>query len=77
MGPTSLLDPRVALLTGGVAAVASPRVRHVVGAGLGYGVIGVRKVGDVVVGTGRDIYGSAREVADHNGAPKKATRKNG
>jgi hypothetical protein len=46
-----------------------------VGAGLGYGVVGARKVADVVVGTGRDIYGSAREVADHNGTPKKAARK--
>ena len=72
MGPASLLDPRVALVTGGIAAVASPRVRHVVGEGLGYAVVGVRKAGDVVVGTGRDIYGSAREVADQNGAPKKA-----
>jgi hypothetical protein len=52
-------------------------VRHVVGAGLGYGVVGARKVGDVVVDTGRDIYGSAREVADHDGAPKKAAPKRG
>jgi hypothetical protein len=48
-----------------------------VGAGLGYGVVGARKVADAVVGTGLDIYGSAREVADQNGAPKKATRKRG
>jgi hypothetical protein len=47
----------------------------VVGAGLGFGVVGARKVADVVVGAGLDIYGSAREVADHNGAPKKAARK--
>ena len=77
MGPSSLLDPRVALLSGGIAAVASPRVRHVVGEGLGYGVVGVRKVGDVLVGTGRDIYGSAREVANQNAAPTKAAGKSG
>jgi hypothetical protein len=75
MGPSDLLDPRVALVSGGVAAAASPRVRHMVGAGLGYGVVGARKVADAVVGTGLDIYGSAREVADHNGTPKKAARK--
>jgi hypothetical protein len=58
-----------------MAAVASPRVRHALGQGLGYGVVGVRKVGGVVVDTGRDIYGSAREVAGNGAAPRKPARK--
>jgi hypothetical protein len=63
MEPTDLLDPKAALLAGGVAAVASPRVRRAIRQGVGYGVAGTRKVADAVAGAGRDIYESAREVA--------------
>jgi hypothetical protein len=56
-------DPRVALLAGVAAGVASPRVRRVVGTGLGYAARGVMVVGAPVAGAGRDIYSSARRVA--------------
>lgn len=58
-----LPDPRVALLAGLVAGMASPRVRRVVGGGIGYAARGVMKAGAPVAGAGRDIYDSARQVA--------------
>jgi hypothetical protein len=63
MSPTMLLTPKVAFLAGAAVAVASPRVRRLIGQGLGYGVGGARKAGGAVVETGSDIYGSARETA--------------
>jgi hypothetical protein len=70
----SLLDPRLAVAAGAVAAMRSERVRQTVGHGLGYGVVGVRKVGGAVAMTGRDIFDSAREVADGS---QRTSRSNG
>ena len=56
-------DPRVALLTGVAVSIASPRVRRVVGSGLGYAARGALAIGAPVVAAGRDIYGNARDVA--------------
>jgi hypothetical protein len=56
-------DPRVALVAGVAAGVASPRVRRVVGTGIGYAARGVMTLGAPLAGAGRDIYASAREVA--------------
>jgi hypothetical protein len=72
MSPASLLDPKIALLGGTIAALSSERVRHTIGHGLGYGVAGVMKVGDAFVASGRDIYGSAREVAVSQNGPSSA-----
>ena len=72
----SLLDPRFAIAAGTVAAMRSERVRHTVGHGLGYGVLGVRKVGGALATTGRDIFDSAREVADDN-KTSRSSRSNG
>ena len=64
-----LLDPRLALLSLGVAAVASERVRKGVGRGIGYVAAGTVAVTVPVVHAGRDIVEEAREVASRNGAP--------
>jgi hypothetical protein len=70
-----LLDPRLALLTLGVAAVTSERVRKTVGRGIGYVAAGTMTVGGTVAHAGRDIVDEAREVASHNGTAKPAARK--
>ena len=62
-----LLDPRLALLSLGVAAVASERVRKGAGRGIGYLVAGTVAVTGPVVHAGRDIVEEAREVASRNG----------
>ena len=64
-----LLDPRLALLSLGVAAVASERVRKGVGRGIGYVAAGTMAVTGPVVHAGRDIVEEARDVADRNSAP--------
>jgi hypothetical protein len=56
-------DPRVAVLGAVAASVASPRVRHAVGSGIGYAARTVMTLGAPVAAAGRDIYDSAREVA--------------
>jgi hypothetical protein len=74
MSPATLLNPKIALMGGAAAAVASPRVRRLIGRGLGYGAAGVRRTGGAIVHTGSDIYGSARETASARGdgqAPKR------
>jgi hypothetical protein len=60
-------DPRVALLAGVAASIASPRVRPVVGTGFGYAARGALAIGAPFIAAGRDIYGNARDVAS---APK-------
>lgn len=67
-----LLDPRLAMLSLGVAAVTSERVRKTVGQGIGYVAAGTMKVGDSVVDAGRDIVGEARATARHNGRRSRA-----
>ena len=62
-----LLDPRVAVLGLGVAALASERVRKGVGRGIGYLAAGTVAVTDPVVHAGRDIVAEAREVASRDG----------
>ena len=62
-----LLDPRLALLGIGLAAVASERVRKGVGRGIGYVAAGTAAVTGPVVHAGRDIVEEAREVASRNG----------
>lgn len=57
------LDPRLAVLSLGIAAVASERVRKGVGRGIGYVAAGTMKVGESVVDAGRDIVDEARQVA--------------
>ena len=61
-----LLDPRLALLGIGVAAVASERVRKGVGRGIGHLAAGTAAVTGPVVHAGRDIVEEAREVASRN-----------
>jgi hypothetical protein len=56
-------DPRVTLIAGLAAGVASPPFRRAVGRGIGYAARGVMKVGGPVATVGRDVYESAREVA--------------
>lgn len=68
-----LLDPRMAVLSLAIAAVASERVRRGVGRGIGYVAAGTMKVGGTVVDAGRDIVDEAREVAAHDGAAHHAT----
>jgi hypothetical protein len=65
-----VLDPRLALIVGGVAVIGSERVRKVVGRGFGYAAAGAMKIGGPVVDAGRDIVEEARDVASHNGATK-------
>ena len=60
------LDPRLALLSLGVATVASERVRKGVGRGIGYVAAGTVAVTGPVVHAGRDIVDEAREVAGGN-----------
>ena len=62
-------DPRVAILAGVAASIASPRVRRAVGSGLGYAARGVLTIGAPFVAAGRDIYGNARQVASQSSAP--------
>jgi hypothetical protein len=69
------LDPRLALIGVGVAAVASERVRKVIGRGVGYVAAGTMKVGSPVVNAGRDIVEEARHTAGHNGKPTRAVPK--
>ena len=70
------LDPRLAVLSLGVAAVASERVRRVIGRGIGYAAAGTVIVAGPVVDAGRDIVAEARDVARHNGsAPSTPARK--
>jgi hypothetical protein len=61
-----LLDPRLGLLSLGVAAVASERVRKGVGRGIGYVAAGTMAATGPVVQAGRDIVEEAREVAGRN-----------
>jgi hypothetical protein len=68
-----LLDPRLALLSLGIASVTSERVRKGVGRGLGYVAVGAMTVGGAVAHAGQDIVEEAREVAGQNGR-SKATR---
>ena len=68
-----LLDPRLALLSLGVAAVASERVRKGVGRGIGYLAAGTVAVTGPVVHAGREIVDEAREVANRNGAASSST----
>jgi hypothetical protein len=75
MSPATLLNPKVALLVGAAAALATPRVRRAVGRGLGYGAAGTRRISGAVAHTGQDIYSSARETAVPGGAAQKTTRK--
>lgn len=65
-----LLDPRLALLSLGVAAVASERVRKGFGRGIGYLAAGTVAVTGPVVHAGRDIVEEARDVASRNGPPR-------
>jgi hypothetical protein len=65
-----ILDPRLAVLSAGVALVASERVRKVVGRGIGYAAAGTMKVGGPVVDAGRDIVDEARHVASPDGKTK-------
>jgi hypothetical protein len=67
-----LLDPRLALLSLGVAAVASERVRKEVGRGIGYVAAGTMALTGPVVNAGRDIVEEAREVTGRNGAPSSS-----
>ena len=62
-----LLDPRLALVSFGVAAVSSERVRKGLGRGLGYAAAGAMSVGEGVVHAGREIVDEAVDVAAHNG----------
>ncbi len=73
---SALTDPRVAFFAGATAAIMSEKVRHGVGKGLGYGLLGVKKVTAPAVHAGRDIVDEARDVAfaEHNGG-KPAGRK--
>ena len=66
------VDPRLALLSVGIAAVASERVRKGIGRGIGYVAAGTMTIGGTVVHAGRDIVDEAREVASHNGTTKPA-----
>jgi hypothetical protein len=71
-----LLDPRLALLGLGVAALSSERVRKGVGRGIGYVAAGAVAVSDPVVHVGRDIVEEARAVASRDGAsPSTSSRK--
>ncbi len=71
-----LLDPRLAVLSLGVAAVASERVRRGIGRGIGYAAAGTMAVTGSIVHAGRDIVDEAREVAGHNGsAPVASSRR--
>jgi hypothetical protein len=56
-------DPRFAILGGIAASLASERVRHTLGRGLGYAARGALIVTGPVVNAGRDVYDSARDVA--------------
>jgi hypothetical protein len=67
-----LLDPRLALLSLGVAAVTSERVRKNVGRGIGYAAGGAMAVGGSIVGAGRDVADEAIKVASRNDAPRPA-----
>ncbi len=70
------LDPRLGLLSVGIAAVASERVRKGIGRGIGYVAAGTMTIGGGIVHAGRDIVDEAREVAGHDGKPTSAaTRK--
>ncbi len=69
------LDPRLALLSVGIAAVASERVRRTIGRGIGYAAAGTMKVGGEVAHAGRDIVDEARHVATQNGKPSTTTRR--
>lgn len=73
------LDPRLALLGVGVAAVTSERVRKGVGRGVGYVAAGAMTAGGTVAHAGRDIFDEAREVASHNSAdkPTRAAKRSG
>jgi hypothetical protein len=53
----------VGLAVAATAAVASPKGRRVIRRGAGYGVAGVRKAGDVVVGSARGAVRGAQEGA--------------
>ena len=74
-----LLDPRLALLSLGVAAVSSERVRKGVGRGIGYVATGAMTVGGTVVHAGQEIVEEARETAAHSRTSKATTsrRKSG
>ena len=73
--PASVVASDLALLSLGVAAVTSERVRKTVGRGIGYVAAGTMTVGGSVVHAGRDIVDEAREVASPNGTAKPAARK--
>ena len=68
-----VFDPRLALLSLGIAAVASERVRKVIGQSIGYAAAGTAKVSGSVADAGRDIVDEARRVAGHEttSAPKQ------
>ncbi len=74
-----ILDPRLALLTAGTAAVASERVRKTVGRGLGYALAGTIKVaGPVarpVVAAARDITDEARGVVKEDSSQRRPRRR--
>ena len=65
-----VLDPRLALITAGVAVVGSDRVRRGVGRGVGYAAAGAMRLGEPVVQAGREIVEEAREVAADGGSTK-------
>ena len=71
-----VLDPRLALLGGGVAVVASERIRKGVGRGIGYVAAGTMAVTGPVVRAGRDIVEEAREVASRNGRSASTVSRN-
>jgi hypothetical protein len=70
-----LLDPRLALISLGAAAVASERVRKGVGRGIGYVAAGTMAATGAVVHAGRDIMEEAGEVAGRNVTASASSRK--
>lgn len=67
----ALIDREVGVAVAATTALLSPRAREVARKGAVYGLAGVLKVGDVVVGTARGAARGASEgVSGSNGASK-------
>lgn len=67
----ALIDREVGMAVAATTALLSPRAREVARKGAVYGLAGVLKVGDVVVGTARGaVRGASEGVSASNGASK-------
>ncbi len=66
----ALIDREVGLAVAATTALLSPRAREVARKGAVYGLAGVLKVGDVVVGTARGAVRGASEGVGSTGASK-------